>query len=164
VSDHSPRFNYRMAALLIMAGLGLLALQIPLWGVLVSIPLGMGMRHIHAASSLYLNRVTDSAHRATVLSFRGLAMMGFYGLLNLLAIGQVMAAQPHGEKVTVWDQEMGNEIIRRTSASWWLWFVAGIVLLTVFRHWRYGMSINQIVGHPKPRSSENRTEPRDEDV
>jgi len=157
VSDYSPRFNYRMAAILILAGLGLLALQIPLWGVLVSIPLGMGMRHIHAASSQYLNRVTESAHRATVLSFRGLAMMGFYGILNLLAIGQVLAAQPQGEKITVWDQEMGNEIIRRTSASWWLWFVAGIVLLTVFRHWRYGMSINEIVGQPKPRSSEKRT-------
>ncbi len=144
VANHTPRFNYRVAALLILAGLCLLALQIPVWGVLVSIPLGMGMRHIHAASSHYLNRVTDSAHRATVLSFRGLAMMAFYALVNLLAIGQVLAAQ-RGETIAVWDQAMGNEIIRQTSASWWIWFVIGLVALTAFRHWRYRLPINAIV-------------------
>ena len=149
VADRTPRFNYRMAAVLILAGLFLLSLQIPIWGVLVTIPLGMGMRQIHAASSQYLNRVTDSAHRATVLSFRGLAMMAFYGLLNVLAIGQVLSAQPQGT-VTVWDQHMSNEIIRRTSSHWWLWFVAGIAILTVFRHWRYGMSVNEIVGGKRP--------------
>ncbi len=150
VANHSPAFNYRACALLILGGLLLLALQIPLWGVLVSIPLGMGMRHIHAASSQYLNRVTESAHRATVLSFRGLAMMAFYGVLNLLAIAQVLATRTEGT-VTVWDREMGNEIIRRTSSHWWLWFVAGLLLLTVFRRFRYGRSINDIVGsapHP----------------
>ena len=151
VSERSPRFNYRMAALLILAGLLLLALQIPIWGVLVTIPLGMGMRQIHAASSQYLNRVTDSAHRATVLSFRGLAMMAFYALFNLLAIAQVLTTQAH-RPVAVWDQQMGNEIIRRTSSQWWLWFVAGLILLTIFRHWRYRMSINQIVAQHSPRS------------
>lgn len=154
VANHSPRFNYRLAALVILAGLWLLSRQIPLWGVLVSIPLGMGMRHIHAASSQYLNRVTDSAHRATVLSFRGLAMMAFYGILNLFAIGQVLAAQPSGAaKIAVWDQEMGNEIIRQTSSVWWLWFVAGLLLLTAFRHWRYGLSINEIVTAVAPHNS-----------
>jgi hypothetical protein len=79
-----------------------------------------------------------------VLSFRGLAMMAFYAVVNLLAIGQVLAAQG-GESIAVWDQSMGNEIIRQTSADWWIWFVIGLVALTVFRHWRYRLSINAIV-------------------
>ncbi len=148
VANCSPQINYRISALLILTGLCLLAWQIPLWGVLVSIPLGMGMRHIHAASSHYLNRVTDSAHRATVLSFRGLAMMAFYAAVNLLAIGQVLATLPQ-HAPPAWDQSMGNEIIRQTSADWWLWFVIGLLALTGFRHWRYRRSINEIVTEGK---------------
>jgi len=145
VAEHSPAFNYRTAALLILGGLILLAAQIPIWGVLVSIPLGMGMRHIHAASSQYLNRVTDSSHRATVLSFRGVAMMAFYSLVNLLAIAQVRTSA-EGPGIKAWDQEMGNEIIRRTSSQWWIWFLVGLAFLTLVRRWRYRRSINDIVG------------------
>lgn len=153
VSHRTPRFNYRLSALLILAGLCFVALQVPIWGVLVSIPLGMGMRHIHAASSHYLNRVTDSAHRATVLSFRGLAMMAFYALINLLAIGQVLASAPE-DPPALWDQSMGNEIIRKTSSAWWIWFSAGLLALTVFRWWRYGLPINAIVDAPSPKTED----------
>jgi len=147
ISDHTAAFNYRLTAFLILLGLAGMALQMPLWGFLVVIPLGISMRMLHVASSQYLNRVTDSHHRATVLSFRGVAQMLFYGLVNLLAILQVVAMA--GPSPEVWNEEMGDRIIEQTSPFWWVWFVAVLLFLFFYRKLRFGKPIDQIIEVPK---------------
>ncbi len=149
VAMKSARFNYRLSAGLILVGLCAFALQLPVWGFLVLFPLGFGMRHLHAATSHYINRVTDSAHRATVLSFRGLAMMIFYGGVNLMVMVQTKAMIRTEEEIDNWNQELGNEIIRQTSPYWWIWFVIVLTGLFLLRRFYYRKPIDEIIHPPK---------------
>ena len=74
------------AALSALALFGLLgvALKIPLWGVAFAIPLGAAIATVGFAVSHHLNKTVDPAHRATVLSFKGLAFNLGYGFVSLL--------------------------------------------------------------------------------
>lgn len=84
----SPRFNFALLTVLSLLGLA---------GAALVPPLGLGLvpvASIHAALLLtgylvshYLNAVTDSTQRATVLSFKGLAFNLGYGTLGLLYAG-----------------------------------------------------------------------------
>ena len=84
----SPRFNFALLTVLSLLGLA---------GAALAPPLGLGLvpvASIHAALLLtgylvshYLNAVTDSTQRATVLSFKGLAFNLGYGTLGLLYAG-----------------------------------------------------------------------------
>ena len=76
--------NYAIMALVTFAGLGGVALQIPLWGVIFIVPLGLAMFALGFMVSYYLNAAVDSHHRATVLSFKGLAFNLGYGFIGLL--------------------------------------------------------------------------------
>src|SRR4029078_4510774 len=73
-----PSHNLGMVAGLITAGLAGIALQITSWhgwaGAPVVVPFWLAMRSLHYFLSQYLNKVSDSSHRATVLSFKGLTM------------------------------------------------------------------------------------------
>jgi MFS family permease len=84
----SPRFNFAFLALLSLLGLA---------GAALVLPFGLGLLPVvllHAAMLLtgylvshYLNAITDSSQRATVLSFKGLAFNLGYGALGLLYAG-----------------------------------------------------------------------------
>ena len=84
----SPRFNFALLALLCLLGLA---------GAALALPFGLGLPPVvllHATLLLtgylvshYLNAITDSARRATVLSFKGLAFNLGYGVLGLLYAG-----------------------------------------------------------------------------
>ncbi|HEX2751184.1 MAG TPA: MFS transporter, partial [Verrucomicrobiales bacterium] len=83
-----PSQNLGMVAVLVFAGLSGIALQIQAWagwaGVLFVVPFWLAMRSLHYFLSQYLNSISDSAHRATVLSFKGLTMNLAYGLVMWL--------------------------------------------------------------------------------
>lgn len=84
----SPRFNFALLALLCSLGLA---------GVALVLPFGLGLLPVvllHAVMLLtsflvshYLNAMTDSSQRATVLSFKGLVFNLGYGALGLLYAG-----------------------------------------------------------------------------
>ncbi len=76
--------NYLLLAVVTLAALGGVALQIPLWGVIFLVPLGLAMFALGFMVSYYLNAAVDSQHRATVLSFKGLAFNLGYGFIGLL--------------------------------------------------------------------------------
>lgn len=81
----SPRFNFVLLALLSLLGLA---------GAALALPLGLGLPPVVLLQAVllltgylvshYLNAVTDSARRATVLSFKGLVFNLGYGVLGLL--------------------------------------------------------------------------------
>ncbi len=84
----SPRFNFAL-----LASLGLLGLA----GAALALPLGLGLPPVVLLQAVllltgylvshYLNAITDSARRATVLSFKGLVFNLGYGALGLLYAG-----------------------------------------------------------------------------
>jgi hypothetical protein len=76
--------NYSLVALLTFVALAGAAFQWRLWGVIFIAPLGAAMVALGFMVSYYLNASVDSHHRATVLSFKGLAFNLGYGFIGLL--------------------------------------------------------------------------------
>ena len=76
--------NYGLLAVLALFGLLGVALNLPFWGVLFALPLGAGITALGFLVSHYLHAAVDSRHRATVLSFKGLAFNMGYGFVSLL--------------------------------------------------------------------------------
>jgi hypothetical protein len=84
VRKRTPRFN-----LLVMAGLtllGLIGIQYvwPLIGLVPVVLIRIVMYLLTFFQSHYLNRITSSQQRATVLSFKGLSFNLAYGLIGIL--------------------------------------------------------------------------------
>ncbi|MGE9289423.1 MAG: MFS transporter, partial [Puniceicoccales bacterium] len=84
VEKFSLQTNSLLLAAWLAASLYGLSLVLPIWGVLFAVTTMIAMRFTDFFLSHYLNREVDSRHRATVRSFRGLAMNLGYGLLSLL--------------------------------------------------------------------------------
>lgn len=72
-----------MVGLLILVGLVGLGFATPLWGLWVVLPIGLSMPLLQYFLSNYLNAWTESGLRATVLSFRGMAINLGYGVAGL---------------------------------------------------------------------------------
>ena len=85
----SPRRSFLFLAVMTFVGLIGTAAFIPWWGVGFFFMMTMALRMLMFLQSHYLNQLTDSAQRATVLSFRGLAVNVSYGLMSLAFAGAV---------------------------------------------------------------------------
>lgn len=81
VHHRGIRMNYALVSLVIFLGLAGLALAIPVWGVLMAVLFRLGLGLLHFFTSHYLNAEVDSRRRATVLSFKGLALNVGFGLV-----------------------------------------------------------------------------------
>jgi len=79
--------NFVTIAVLIITGLAGAVFAIPLWGVWVILPLGLAMNLLSFFVSHYLNQWTLPTVRATVLSFRGVALNLAYGIVGVLFAG-----------------------------------------------------------------------------
>lgn len=84
VTGGSPLRNYAVLGGVALLGLIGVSLEVPRWGVLFALPLAAAIGAVGFAVSHYLNSTVDSRHRATVLSFKGLAFNLGYGLVSLL--------------------------------------------------------------------------------
>ncbi len=73
-SKLTPSAIFPLLAAMIFAGLLGLCWATPIWGVWVVLPFGLSMPIMSYFVSSYLNQWTDSTLRATVLSFRGVAL------------------------------------------------------------------------------------------
>jgi MFS family permease len=76
--------NYGLLAVVILAGLLGVACRWTIGGLIFIIPLAGAMMALGYMVSYYLNALVDSSHRATVLSFKGVAFNLGYGFISLL--------------------------------------------------------------------------------
>ena len=76
--------SFTIMAAVVLLGLCGMALHLRSWGVFFAFPLGASMTLIGFAVSSYLNTLVDSHHRATVLSFKGVAFNLAYAGISLL--------------------------------------------------------------------------------
>jgi MFS family permease len=115
--------NFAVVAGLILTGLIGVSFVVPIYGLLFLLPLGVSISLTGFFVSHYLNAaVADSAQRATVLSFRGLAFNLAYGAVGLLFAALTRALQHHGSPDAVFAHALG----------WLPWyFVASVVLVVV---------------------------------
>lgn len=122
VARGTLRINFGATALLAFLGLLGLAQFLPRWGVLLLLPLGVAMSLLGFFLSHYLNLlVTDSARRATVLSFKGLTFNLAYGTIGLLFAGYTRARADAGTQDAVF-----SEAIRVLP---WFFAALGIVVI-----------------------------------
>ena len=95
VTANSLAKNYALLAVIILAGLIGVACRWTFGGVIFFVPLAGAMMALGYMESYYLNAIADSAHRATVLSFKGVATNLAYGFISLL-FALVLRAVRHG--------------------------------------------------------------------
>lgn len=79
----TPRFNAAVLAAMTFVGLAGTVALVPMWSIGFYMLLAMALRLVVFLQSHYLNQLVDSSQRATVLSFRGLAVNVGYGLMSL---------------------------------------------------------------------------------
>ena len=146
-----PSHNLGMVAVLVTAGLTGIAMQITAWhgwaGVLFVVPFWLAMRSLHYFLSQYLNKVSDSSHRATVLSFKGLTMNLAYGLVMML-YGMQTAWLRHDQApalATLTKQETDVRLLS-LAMPWWPWIFASLAaVLVLFVRLRYRKGLTGLI-------------------
>ena len=127
VKHGTMRSNYRVVSLVALCGLVGVALAIPKWGVVLVVFFGLGFGLLNFFSSHYLNALVDSRHRATVLSFRGLALNLGFGGISLL-YGAILRGLKEGDKAT------GSLAYRES--LWWLPAIFAVLWTAWWLHQR----------------------------
>ena len=135
---HTPSFNLGLLGVLTLIGLVGMSLFLPYWGLgpvimLYSVVFLMGFFLSH-----YLNRITDSEHRATVLSFKGLSFnlaYGFVGIMYSLLLSfvrsQVTMVRPN-----LVGEALENVVFIRSLYWFPGYFVVTFLLLAIFAKWK----------------------------
>jgi MFS family permease len=137
VRRFKPRFNLGIMVLLTFTGLYGMSLFWPIWGLLPAMLLSVVMYFTTFFISRYLNQITESHQRATVLSFKGLSYNMAYGLIGILY--SVLLAHLRG-RITIDHPEVGavTDQVFIASIQWFPWyflaasavlFIAGYVIL-----------------------------------
>jgi MFS family permease len=105
----TAKVNFTLLALMVMTGLTGAAMVIPAAGIVFLIPIGMTLSMGGFFASHYLNSWAASDIRATVLSFRGVAMNAAYGLAGLgfsLLSARLRAAHPSATEDSIFAQSL----------------------------------------------------------
>jgi MFS family permease len=136
----TPTRNLGVLALISIAGLWGLTGFYPYYGLIPMILVFVGFMLTSFFVSHYLNRITDSEHRATVLSFKGLSFNLAYGMIGLLYAGLIDHLRTEqGSMHPDWTGQFVENQAFRESISWFPWYtmiIAAAVLLFSIRYLR----------------------------
>ena len=123
VTRHTPLFNYLVLSAVLMTGLIGILFTIPWFGVLFAAGAFAMMSMVNYQSSYYINREVDSAHRATVLSFRGLALNLGLGMASLFYTGLIAALKAQAEE-DLSGRELQESVFTDSLAAFPFYFLA----------------------------------------
>jgi hypothetical protein len=126
VAKNSLALNYSLLVLTVLAGLIGVSCRWQYWGVLFIVPLAGSMMALSYFVSYYLNAIVDSSHRATVLSFKGVAFNLGYGFISLIFAIVLKAVRDGGST---------GDALERGLVFLPLWVVCGCVICG-FIFWR----------------------------
>ncbi len=127
VKGNTVARNYAILGLLVLASSVGVACRFTYWGVLFIVPLAGAMMALGYIVSYYLNALVDSGHRATVLSFKGLAFNLGYGFISLVFALVLRAVRDGGST---------EEAVARGLVFLPVWVVIGGVICA-FGFWRH---------------------------
>lgn len=129
--NHQPPFmNFLWLSAILVLGLSGVALAIPYWGVLFAFGAFAMMGMVQFQSSFYINRVVDSKQRATVLSFRGLALNLGLGLASLLYTGLVAGLRA-GADPALSDEAVEDQVFVDALAAFPVYYLLLFVALII---------------------------------
>ncbi|MGD9161896.1 MAG: hypothetical protein PVG39_26025 [Desulfobacteraceae bacterium] len=111
-----------------------MSIFIPVYGLVPTIFLFSAFYLIYFYVSFYLNQITNSGQRATVLSIKGLCLNGGYGLIGILY--SLLVAFQRSRLSEVRPDHRGEALENAVfvkSFGWFLWyFIVMLGLLLVF--------------------------------
>ncbi len=142
----SPAINVSLVGGWSLISLIGLTFFIPYLGLIPMMMVFIGMMFTSFFTSYYLNNITASEQRATVLSFKGLAFNLAYGLIGIfyaLLIQYVRATKEN--RFPLWSQELIENESFRASIGWFPWYmvvVLGLICCLCLPHLRQGEKKN----------------------
>ncbi len=133
-----PWFNGMVVAVLAWGGIWGLTFTVPLLGLLPVIPLFASFFFLMFFMSHYLNRITESSQRATVLSFRGLVFNLGYASIGILYSLLVAVRRPgiQSGRPGLPESDLQGLLFVDTIQFWPWYFLATIALASAFAFWR----------------------------
>lgn len=149
-----PKANLFVLTIMTWAGLAGLALFVPLIGIAPAAVVFGAMLLTHFFASHYLNRMTSSEKRATVLSFKGLAFNLAYGAIGI-GYSLLLAWERSRLGAASWkiSPDLMETAVFRASLAWFPWyFLAIMILFLLMAYWRYGsvqIEATGGAGHPE---------------
>ena len=96
ISHLKPAMIFTTLGILVFAPLVGLCFATPIWGLWVVIPIGLSMPMMQYFVSSYLNEWTESKLRATVLSFRGVALHIGYAFAGIGFVAVASSIRANG--------------------------------------------------------------------
>ncbi|MBT8332902.1 MAG: MFS transporter, partial [Deltaproteobacteria bacterium] len=137
VKTFTPVQNTAWLALIALMALVGLSWFIPYFGVIPMALVMIGLMLTAFFSSHYLNQITSSEQRATVLSFKGLAFNLAYGIIGVLFALLMQQLRVKNQLAhSDWTAELIGDEAFRQSLGWFPWYASLlIVALTLYcRH------------------------------
>ncbi len=134
----SPGYNLGVMAVMTFCGLAGMTFFLPFLGLLPLVVLYSVFFLLNFFVSHYLNRMTRSSQRATVLSFKGLSLNLAYGLIGLFysLLLATLRTRIHEKTPGLLGQGLENLIFVR-SFAWFPWyFLFMFVTLLLFARWQ----------------------------
>jgi hypothetical protein len=131
VMHRSATCNFLLLAALVFAGLTGLWIAWPIWGAWVVLPFGLAMSGLQFFAAHYLNLWTDSRVRATVLSFRGVALNLGYAAAGAAFAG--LNAHVRGELPGASENEIFGNALQWLAPTFFLMAIAGIAWVRLGR-------------------------------
>ena len=130
VSNRSPLFNFLVLSALLMSGLVGISFAIPYFGVLFAVGAFAMMGMVQFQASYYLNREANSDIRATVLSFKGLALNLGLGIASLLYTALV-ASLRNAQEAGLSEEIISERVFVDALAAFPIYYVLMFVVLVI---------------------------------
>lgn len=132
IEKNSPTANMLWLTGISLTGLIGLTGFFPYWGVVPMTLIFVAMMFVSIFTSHYLNQITASNQRATVLSFKGMAFNLAYGLIGflfatLMTYQRTSAATTHPD----WSQWAVEDLAFQNAIGWFPWYTLGCFVLTL---------------------------------
>jgi len=133
VHHFTPRRNVCVVGVIAFIALWGLTLFVPYFGILPVVFIFIAMMLTSFFTSHYLNKIADSKHRATVLSFKGLAFNAAYGLIGILYAGLMRSLRSSiGEEHSDWASLTVENSAFRNSMDWFPWYLFLVLIMVIF--------------------------------
>jgi hypothetical protein len=127
VNSHTPAFNFAVLSSILLLSLLGLTLTIPVGGLLFAVGAFAVLGMVQFQASFYLNRAVDSTLRATVLSFKGLALNLGLGFASLLYTGLVAALRARDAGLV--EDELQKQVFLDALLAFPLYYVVLMALI-----------------------------------
>jgi MFS family permease len=130
VERFSPGLNLVLVSGFALIALAGLTLFIPYFGIIPMVAVFVGLMLTSFFTSHYLNQITASHQRATVLSFKGLAFNAAYGFIGMMFAGLILHFRKGQEALhPEWNETLVANQAFREAIGCFPWYLGGILIL-----------------------------------